>query len=53
MKLRKEVKGVMVGLLVIAGMIALVISDSATTKKAINQCVNVGHSQTYCESGLR
>ena len=53
LKLRKEVKEGMAIVFGIIVMIALVISIEISTNKAIDQCVNAGHSYSYCESGLR
>ncbi len=53
LRLRKEVKEVLVWGLLIIGMVALMIWDNNYTNKAIDQCVKAGHSYSYCESGLR
>lgn len=53
LRLRKEVKEVLVWGLLFVGMVALMIWDNNYTNKAIDQCVKAGHSYSYCESGLR
>lgn len=53
LRLRKEVKEVLVWGLLFVGMVALMIWDNNYTNKAIDQCVEAGHSYSYCESGLR
>lgn len=53
LRLRKEVKEVLVWGLLFIGMVALMIWDNNYTNKAIDQCVKAGHSYSYCESGLR
>lgn len=53
LRLRKEVKEVLVLGLLFIGMVALMIWDNNYTNKAIDQCVKAGHSYSYCESGLR
>lgn len=49
LKLRMWVK-VVFALVIVGGMFAFVNNH---TDKAIDQCVNAGHSQNYCEAGLR
>lgn len=53
LRLRKEVKEVLVLGLLFIGMVALMIWDNNYTNKAIDQCVKAGYSYSYCESGLR
>lgn len=49
LKLRMWVK---VGLLLIVmGMLICFLENQEN--KAVSQCVNAGHSQTYCENGLK
>lgn len=49
MKLRTWVK---VGLIVII-MVSIISACNDYTNKAVNQCINAGHTRSYCESGLR
>ena len=49
MKLRMWVK-VVFALVIICGIIMI---GKVQTDKAVNQCVNAGHSINYCETGLR
>lgn len=49
MKLRKEVKLT----LIIGGILVLLIAMSKYTDNSINDCVKAGHTQNYCEMGLR
>ena len=49
LKLRMWVKVVL--LVIFVGSL-LAISNNHTNK-AIDRCVNAGHSQNYCETGLR
>lgn len=53
LRLRKEVKQVLaigIALIIILILIGLIKNQK---NEAIDQCVNAGHSYSYCESGLR
>lgn len=52
LRLKKEVKEVLVFGLLIIGMVALIIFDNAYTNRSIEKCVEAGHSYAYCESGV-
>lgn len=49
LKLRSWVKYTLVGI----AIIVFFIVSNAETNKAVDQCVKAGHTQTYCENGLR
>lgn len=49
LRLRKEVKG---GLLIAIALFILIGALNLEYKKAINDCMNNGNSQTYCEKGI-
>jgi len=52
MKLRKEVKSVLVIVLIVMILILLARSIVVDEDKAIEQCVSGGQSREICESGL-
>ena len=49
LKLRRWVKVTLIAI----GFITLFIISNNHTNKAIEQCVKAGHSQSYCENGLK
>lgn len=49
LKLRKEVKLT----LIIGGILVLLIAMTKYTNNSIDNCVKAGHTQSYCEIGLR